>query len=55
MKLWKKSNNMFVTPQNHTRQNFKYELEESFWFRAIETKKLACVQKLLEKIYYFLM
>lgn len=30
---------MFVTPKNHTRQNFKYELEESLWFRAIETKQ----------------
>jgi hypothetical protein len=45
---------MFVTPKNHIRQIFKYELEESFWFRAIETKQCHVFKNILEKILFFL-
>jgi hypothetical protein len=40
---------MFVRPKSHTRQNFKYELEDSFWFRAIETKKIGMCSKNIGK------
>ncbi len=45
---------MFVTPKNHTRKIFKYELEESFWFRVIETKQCHVFKNILENIYCFL-
>jgi len=30
---------MLVIPKNHTLQNFKYNLEESLWFKVIKTKQ----------------
>ncbi len=52
--MTKKSNNMFVTPKNHTRQNFKYELEESLSFKVIKTKQCHVFRNIMDKIYCFL-
>jgi len=43
---------MVLICKNHPGQNFKYKLEESFWFRVTETKQYV-FKNLLKKIYYF--
>jgi hypothetical protein len=45
----KNSNSIFKICKNHTGQNFKYKLEDSFWFIRVTETKQCGVQKFTEK------